>query len=871
VFVRFTNNTYGASGQCWNSVVVSIWKPNGTVLNPPSGGGGTCVGYGGSNTWDTAALPSDGTYTIVVDPAGGNTGSLTVTVWDVPADSIQAVYPAPLFFGSTTMNVHTDAIGQNAALTFNKSDTSAGRIFVVFSNNTYGAPGQCWSSAVVTIWKPGGALLNPPSGAGTCLGYGGGNTWDTTALPVDGTYTIVIDLAGMNTGSVSVTIYDVPPDLIHTITSPQATNTLSVQTNAVGQNAQIKFNAITGQQVYVQFTNNTYGAAGQCWSSAVVTILKPNGAALNQPGGGGAMCLGYGGGNTWNWTTLPMDGTYTIIIDPAGTNTGSLTAIVKLTPGGAVRIRGLANVGEWLEASLDWLQPPGTLPVYQWQRCDSAGSACTNIPNEVGASHLVDATELGRTVRVIVTVSNEFGSTTLTSLPVSILDTIQTVAVLFRPYLYFDVGEHWRPLNVPNFLSEIFLDGTVHRLCYNAAGDCIPSPHETDFAPPYTKLDINGNNGNASSFYSPNPVCYKQVGGQDCDKGPDSAIYYEPTRDPVLGWLYLDYWFFYRYNDSPLPSGDHEGDWEGMTVVVDPTGPPNNTGGPVAAYELYAEHDGSTWSAYLGAPGTTHSQGYVGRGTHATYPIRCSPELGDLCGDTEWSYDGVYGWGRNDDQECGSACVIRFTAGWVTWGGLWGINDEGAIQGGGSPASPAGQGRFQCAQGGYGPGCPTPPFAGVPAYRAADTKRSAPPVSGPAGAASVCAAWEGRASAVAVCQPTILRETIRRGEISIRVKPNLRIPGFRGRIYAAKGITQAIGQPLRTAQQAVIKGPLQAGSEIVVRVADRHRRWLARFKLPRLARRSTATLTIDAGTGRPALTIRMAKRKLVPQYFAAER
>ena len=35
-------------------------------------------------------------------------------------------------------------------------------------------------------------------------------------------------------------------------------------------------------------------------------------------------------------------------------------------------------------------------------------------------------------------------------------------------------------------------------------------------------------------------------------------------------------------------------------------------------------------------------------------------------------------------------------------------------------------------------------------------------------------------------QPDVLRATIRRGDISVRVRPNLRIPGFRGRIAAAR-------------------------------------------------------------------------------------
>src|SRR5439155_24269044 len=71
-----------------------------------------------------------------------------------------------------------------------------------------------------------------------------------------------------------------------------------------------------------------------------------------------------------------------------------------------------------------------------------------------------------------------------------------------------------------------------------------------------------------------------------------------------------------------------------------------------------------------------------------------------------------------------------------------------------------------------------------------DYRAEQPPIGGPAGAASVCVSWYGTSAAVAVCQPVLLRAAIRDGTISLRIKPNVRIPGFHGRIVAAKGITQ---------------------------------------------------------------------------------
>jgi hypothetical protein len=146
-----------------------------------------------------------------------------------------------------------------------------------------------------------------------------------------------------------------------------------------------------------------------------------------------------------------------------------VTLKLDATPGGTLRITGLANLGEWLTASLNWIDPPADLgATYQWQRCDVNGEACNDIPTETLQTHIVSQADLGTapsTLRVKATVWNSFGSATLTSSAVRVLDSVQSVALLFRPYLFFDVGEHWRPLNVPDFLSEIFGDGTDHRIC----------------------------------------------------------------------------------------------------------------------------------------------------------------------------------------------------------------------------------------------------------------------------------------------------------------------------------------------------------------------------------------------------------------------
>jgi hypothetical protein len=59
-------------------------------------------------------------------------------------------------------------------------------------------------------------------------------------------------------------------------------------------------------------------------------------------------------------------------------------------------------------------------------------------------------------------------------------------------------------------------------------------------------------------------------------------------------------------------------------------------------------------------------------------------------------------------------------------------------------------------------------------------------------------------------------------------------------------------------------------TELVVRVRDEKRRWVALFKLPRLTKQQTATLTIKPGATHPGVSFRLAKGQLAPRYFGLE-
>jgi hypothetical protein len=89
----------------------------------------------------------------------------------------------------------------------------------------------------------------------------------------------------------------------------------SITIGTPGQNAAVTFSGTASQQVTVQITGNTIG-------SVTVTLRKPDGSQLTSA---------TSSASSFNLTTqtLPSTGTYTIVIDPAGTSTGSVNVAVS--------------------------------------------------------------------------------------------------------------------------------------------------------------------------------------------------------------------------------------------------------------------------------------------------------------------------------------------------------------------------------------------------------------------------------------------------------------------------------------------------------------------------------------------------------------
>ena len=138
------------------------------------------------------------------------------------------------------------------------------------------------------------------------------------------------------------------------------------------------------------------------------------------------------------------------------------------------------------------------------------------------------------------------------------------VAERFRPLLFFDSGERRFPLDVQDAIA----DDRV-QICRKAVGDdncaLVESAELIDENQDYLELE--------------------EAPGTPRGGNDTSAVYYHVTRPEADGLVYVDYWWFYSRNPSPVADKvfcgpglrtppftcqEHAGDWEGLTVVLAP-------------------------------------------------------------------------------------------------------------------------------------------------------------------------------------------------------------------------------------------------------------------------------------------------------------
>jgi hypothetical protein len=267
----------------YSSATAQLLDPSGNAV-----GGSVLFGTGGGFV-DTRTLPSTGTYAITVDPPNTATGSATFTLYNVPPDVTGTITP-----GSTFVTSISDP-GQNASYTFN--GTAGQRISLKIGPSTM-------SMGYVSITGPNGVEVVSRTLFSSFEAF-----VDARTLPTTGTYTLAVDPYNDATGFAMIAVYDVPADASAALTVGGPAQSITIATP--GQNGRVTFTGRAGQPVSIALTNITIPIS-------FVSILKPDGTELvsNQLVGPWPKTIA---------STPTVDGTYTIVIDPQGTATGSMT------------------------------------------------------------------------------------------------------------------------------------------------------------------------------------------------------------------------------------------------------------------------------------------------------------------------------------------------------------------------------------------------------------------------------------------------------------------------------------------------------------------------------------------------------------------
>lgn len=239
-------------------------------------------------------LPNSGAYTALIIPASTATGSVTFSVYDVPEHE-----PLPIVAGGPAVTLSFGVPGEMADLLF---EGQAGqRVSLQISNM---ALSTLYYN--VSILNPDGTsyLLPVTQQSSTPL-------LGPYVLGATGTYRIRVDSAATGVGSLTLKLFDVPPDPVSTIVAGGASTTVSI--TAPGQISKTTFSGIAGQRISLATSNKTIN------SYFNLSIVNPDGssytlAPIQQVAGG-----------FFGPYVLPQNGTYTIAVDPVGAGTGGLT------------------------------------------------------------------------------------------------------------------------------------------------------------------------------------------------------------------------------------------------------------------------------------------------------------------------------------------------------------------------------------------------------------------------------------------------------------------------------------------------------------------------------------------------------------------
>jgi YD repeat-containing protein len=242
-----------------------------------------------------ASLPVTGTYTIMVAPRSTYTGTKAVTL-------SQDLIVGPIVVGGAAVPVNITRPGQRARLTF--AGTAGQRLTLGFPDgNPFDA---------ITVTKPDGSTFASFTGSSDL-------SIVMPPLPTTGTYGILVDPRYADLRNLTLTLSEEVSGAI--VVDGSA---LPLSLSRVGQVARVTFEATVGQRLNLAVTNANLSTA--------LTITKPDGS--------GWINTSVSNNSVVNPDPVPTTGTYTMVLNPGPTVTGTLTLTLSAEIGGSIVMGG---------------------------------------------------------------------------------------------------------------------------------------------------------------------------------------------------------------------------------------------------------------------------------------------------------------------------------------------------------------------------------------------------------------------------------------------------------------------------------------------------------------------------------------------------
>jgi hypothetical protein len=321
-------NLHSSSAPKYHSI--AVLNPDGSTL------------YGNDGYWrtydfpDSLTLPSDGQYTIYINPYTTQVIDFDIQLWDVP-DDLQAL----IEIDGLPITVTTTVPGQNIFLNFG---AIAGKHFSYSIDSA--------ESTIIRFYSPEGASLNTEYGVYTAS--------DT------GNYSVEIDPIALKVGTYTLSLFSVPDDISSNIAigGPSVT----VTTAEIGQNVYLFFEGVAGQKI--SLVSNS-----QKWHD--ITIRDPNDSYIFSKGGLSTFTYAF---------TLNETGTYSILVDPFIDNVGSFTLALydaQDSPTKAIEING-----DSVDATVD---VPGQTAYLTFQGAEGQKISLTSTSSISHSVYIIDS------------------------------------------------------------------------------------------------------------------------------------------------------------------------------------------------------------------------------------------------------------------------------------------------------------------------------------------------------------------------------------------------------------------------------------------------------------------------------------------------